>query len=61
MTYLLIMNSINQVDVHSDSVKIFLVNVVIVDRIDPSEYNCVVSVETNVSFDLVFDVMYVME
>ena len=47
MAHLQKMMSINQVVVHSDSVKIFLENAMMIDRIDHSEYNCIVSIQTH--------------
>ena len=39
-----ILQSINQVADYSDSVKIFLENALIIDRIDLSVHNCVISI-----------------
>ena len=51
--------SIIQVVVHSDSVKIFLENVIIIDRIDLSVHNCFVSIQTHVRLDSLFDAIHV--
>ena len=52
---------ISQLVDNSDSVKIFLKNVMIIDGVDLSVRNCVVSIQTHVSLDFLTDVIYVKE
>ena len=61
MAHLQILKPINQVVDHPDSVKIFLKNVMSIDRIDLSVRNCVVSIQTHVSLYFLTDIIYVKE
>ena len=61
MAHSQILKSIDQVVVHPDSVKIFLENLMIIDRIDLFVHKCVVSIKTHVWLGFLSDAIYVYE